>query len=259
MESSRLHAECRGDRPSHSRLIAVITQLRSRGRSDARRALGGARVFETQCVRLLGQVPALLLLSVFGPLAVSAAVVSIQLPAETNAFNPGPGSELANGQCLVCHSVEYVATQPPMPQTFWAAEVKKMRDKYGAVLPEGQVQPLVSYLTRVYGVGTNSAPEPAQIPVSAPLPAGEASAPTGEAIATKYGCLGCHGASAKIVGPAYKDIAAKYSQDPQASARVSEQIHKGGSGKWGSIIMPPFPTVSDAETKALSQWILSRK
>jgi cytochrome c len=63
----------------------------------------------------------------------------------------------------------------------------------------------------------------------------------------------------KIVGPAYKDIAAKYAQDAQAPVKISEQIHKGGSGKWGSIIMPPFPTVTDGETKALTEWIMSRK
>jgi len=45
----------------------------------------------------------------------------------------------------------------------------------------------------------------------------------------------------------------------EAFEKIAEQIHKGGSGKWGPVIMPPFPTVSDAETKALTEWILSRK
>jgi cytochrome c len=63
--------------------------------------------------------------------------------------------------------------------------------------------------------------------------------------------------SVKIVGPAYKDIAAKYRNDAEARQKISEQIHKGGSGKWGPIIMPPFPQVSEAETKALTDWILN--
>jgi sulfite dehydrogenase len=195
------------------------------------------------------------------PLALTAAEVRIELPPETAAFKPGPGSEIANGQCLTCHSVEYVTTQPPLPGTFWMAEVKKMRDKFGAPVPDTQVGPLVWYLTRNYGVGTNvvigSVPSDVSTTPAAPNLAATASG--GEAIATRYGCLGCHGASVKIVGPAYKDIAAKYSHDAQAPAKISEQIHKGGSGKWGSIIMPPFPTVSDVETKALTEWILSRK
>jgi len=194
------------------------------------------------------------------PLALNATPVKIELPAETSAFKPGPGSEIANGQCLICHSVEYVTTQPLMPASFWTAEAKKMRDKFDASLPEEQIGLLVAYLAKNSGAGANGPTDPAtSINANLPSATGAASAATGEAIATKYGCLGCHGASVKIVGPAYKDIAAKYGQDAQAPAKISDQIHKGGSGKWGSIIMPPFPTITDAETKALTEWILSRK
>jgi sulfite dehydrogenase len=199
------------------------------------------------------------MIGLLASLTLSAAPVKIDLPQETATFKSTPGFEFANGQCLTCHSVEYVTTQPPMPQAFWAAEVKKMRDKYGAALPDDQIEWLVSYLTQSYGTGTNSVASPGEFSATTALPGAGISTANGEAIATRYGCLGCHGASMKIVGPAYKDIAAKYSQDPQAPARISEQIHKGGSGKWGPIIMPPFPTVTDAETKALTQWILSRK
>ncbi|HVM49702.1 MAG TPA: c-type cytochrome [Candidatus Acidoferrum sp.] len=195
------------------------------------------------------------------PPALRAAPVKIELPPETAAFKPGPGADLANGQCLTCHSVEYVTTQPPFPQSFWLAEVKKMRDKFGAPVPDALLEPLAAYLTRNYGGGTNAVAPPA-MPDASPTPptAGAARASDdGQAIATRYGCLGCHNASVKIVGPAYKDIAAKYAQDAQAPAKISEQIHKGGSGKWGPIIMPPFPGVTEAETKALTAWILSRK
>jgi cytochrome c551/c552 len=190
-----------------------------------------------------------------------AGVMKIELPPETASFKPGPGAEIANGQCLICHSVEYVATQPPLPTAFWAASVKKMREKYGAPIPEEQVEPLVNYLAKHYGSDTNatagaSVASAAATPPPLSMPA---AANTAEAIATKYGCLGCHNVSAKIVGPPYKDIAAKYADDASAKAKISDQIHKGGSGKWGSIIMPPFPTVTGAETTVLADWILSRK
>jgi sulfite dehydrogenase len=190
--------------------------------------------------------------------ACLAAPLKIELPPETGVFKPGPGVDIANGQCLVCHSVEYVVTQPPLPRTFWASSVKKMREKYGSAIPEEQVEPLLDYLTQHYGVGdTNNHPTTASNPSPKPaLPsAGKSTDP--EAIATRYGCLGCHNVSVKIVGPAYKDIAAKYRNDAEARQRISEQIHKGGSGKWGPIIMPPFPQVSEAETKALTDWILN--
>src|SRR4051812_27772400 len=80
--------------------------------------------------------------------ALSAAALEIQLPPETGVFKQDVGAELANGQCLICHSVEYVTTQPPMQRAFWKASVQKMQQKYGAPVPDAQVEPLVDYLTR---------------------------------------------------------------------------------------------------------------
>jgi hypothetical protein len=85
--------------------------------------------------------------------AVLAGTVKIELPPESAALNPGPGVELANGQCLTCHSAEYITTQPrDKPLAFWKAEVEKMRKVYGAPVPEDQIQPLAEYLARNYGV-----------------------------------------------------------------------------------------------------------
>lgn len=180
-----------------------------------------------------------------------ATALDIQLPAETGTFKQDIGAEIANGQCLTCHSVEYVMIQPPMQRAFWKAEVQKMQQKYGAPIPDDQVEAAVNYLTKNYGVTTNSTGTSA---VQASAVASNA-----QQIATKYGCLGCHNPTMKIVGPAYRDIAVKYKADPQAFAKVDEQIHKGGSGKWGPIIMPPFPQVTANETKVLADWILGLK
>lgn len=189
-----------------------------------------------------------------------AEAVQIKLPHETASFKPGPGSEIANGQCLTCHSVEYVETQPPMPLAFWTAEVKKMQKTYGAPIPDDQVAPLADYLERNYGTGTNALAPSTIATAGGTAPAATAGAALdGKSIAQKYGCLTCHNPSVKIVGPAYKDIAAKYRKDPNAYARIAEQIHKGGSGKWGSVLMPPFPQVTPAQAKALATWILSCK
>jgi sulfite dehydrogenase len=198
-------------------------------------------------------------LALFAALPLAAEVVQIKLPPETAAFKPGAGSEIANGQCLTCHSVEYVTTQPPLPRSFWTATVKKMQQAYGAALPDDQAGPLVEYLTRNYGIETNAVSPPTASVAAGPAPSPVGPASSGPAVAAKYGCLGCHKVDAKLVGPAYKDIAAKYSRDADAFPKIAEQIHKGGSGKWGPIIMPPFPTATDAETKTLADWILSCK
>src|ERR1041385_2273653 len=98
----------------------------------------------------------LVLIAGFGTFVVRAAPMKIEFPPETDAFKHAPGSEIANGQCLTCRSVEYVSTQPLMPRPFWAGSVKKMQEKYGAQIPPEQVERLVDYLTRNYGKGTNS-------------------------------------------------------------------------------------------------------
>ena len=87
-----------------------------------------------------------------------AGEVTITLPAETAAFNPGKGLELAQFNCLICHSADYIRTQPPMPRKFWEAEVKKMREKYGAPTQEATVPALVDYLAATYGTAEAKKP-----------------------------------------------------------------------------------------------------
>lgn len=74
----------------------------------------------------------------------------IELPTETLTYRPGPGAEQAQTLCMTCHSADYVATQPRMPRKFWEANVKKMKEKFGAPIPE-DVTTLVDYLTATYG------------------------------------------------------------------------------------------------------------
>jgi cytochrome c len=83
-----------------------------------------------------------------------------------------------------------------------------------------------------------------------------APAPAANALAQKYGCLGCHATAAKLVGPAYTDVAAKYRDDPQAVDKLAQSIRSGGSGRWGDMPMPPQSQVSDADARALAKWIL---
>jgi len=83
--------------------------------------------------------------------AALAGDITITLPAETVVFNPGKGIELAQANCLICHSADYIRNQPPMPRKFWEAEVKKMREKYGAPAPEDVAPALVDYLAATYG------------------------------------------------------------------------------------------------------------
>lgn len=80
-----------------------------------------------------------------------------------------------------------------------------------------------------------------------------------EELAKKHNCLVCHQVDKKVVGPAYKDVAAKYANDKTAEAKLFEKVKKGGVGVWGQVPMPPNATVPDADIKALVKWVLSLK
>ena len=78
-------------------------------------------------------------------------------------------------------------------------------------------------------------------------------------LAKKYNCTACHAADKKMVGPAYKDVAAKYKGQADAVAKLSDKVKKGGSGVWGPVPMPPNAAVPDADIKALVEWVLATK
>lgn len=79
-----------------------------------------------------------------------------------------------------------------------------------------------------------------------------------EEIIKKARCVACHAVDQKRVGPAYKDVAAKYKGQADAVAVLSTKVRNGGTGNWGQIPMPPNGTdkISDADLKAAVEWIL---
>lgn len=80
-----------------------------------------------------------------------------------------------------------------------------------------------------------------------------------EALARKNDCMGCHAVATKLVGPAYKDVAAKYAGQADAQAMLVQSIRNGGVGKWGELPMPAHPKLSEADAKKLAAWVLKLK
>jgi len=78
-------------------------------------------------------------------------------------------------------------------------------------------------------------------------------------LATAKNCMACHAVATKLVGPAYKDVAAKYAGQKDAVDKLSAKIVKGGSGVWGPVPMPANTQVSPDEAKKLAAWILTQK
>ena len=203
----------------------------------------------------------LLAASVLAP--YSAIALDIQLPPETAVFKPSelPGYILAQRNCTICHSVHYIQSQPPAStRDYWAATVKKMKASFGAPFADEDIPVIVDYLVKTYGaerssgkMALNTAVKPATVkPTTAPSPA------DAKALLAANNCMACHAIDKKIVGPAFRDVAAKYASNANAAALVARNIRDGGAGKWGPMRMPAFGQLSDAEAGVLAHYVLSQ-
>jgi cytochrome c len=142
---------------------------------------------------------------------------------------------------------------------------------YGGVIGTDGVWMLVAYIkaqavpsfvpTTSWLPGGNAAPTPpaATTPAAAaPAPPPAQAAVSPDQMPGKYGCTGCHAVDHKVVGPSFKDVAAKY-RGKDVEATLVEKVKNGGSGVWGEIPMIPNPQVPDPDLHAVVQWILTLK
>lgn len=81
----------------------------------------------------------------------------------------------------------------------------------------------------------------------------------GAALAKSSGCMNCHNVDNKLVGPALKDVGAKYAGQDDAVSYLAGKIQKGSNGVWGAIPMPPNAAVNDENAKVLAEWLLTLK
>jgi cytochrome c len=76
-------------------------------------------------------------------------------------------------------------------------------------------------------------------------------------LAKSKNCFACHSVNNKVIGPAYKDVAAKYAGQKDAEDKLTQKVMKGGSGVWGTAPMPANTQVTPEEARTLVKWILS--
>ena len=75
-------------------------------------------------------------------------------------------------------------------------------------------------------------------------------------VAGRKACLGCHGVDKRVVGPALREIAARYQGQADAEARLVEKVRRGSSGTWGAVPMPPNADLPEADARTLVRWVL---
>ncbi|MDW3687743.1 cytochrome C552 [Cupriavidus sp. CV2] len=192
-------------------------------------------------------------------MAPAAQALEITLPPETARYTPSdlPGYRLVQQNCMTCHSAQYVLTQPPSsPRSYWDATVRKMKKPFGAPFADEDIPAMVDYLTKTYGAErTAYAAAPAVQAAPATIAGGSHDPQT---LLTANGCTACHAVDKKVVGPAFKEVAAKYANQPGAAALVAQNIRAGGAGKWGQVPMPGYAALSSEDLQSLAGWILGR-
>lgn len=97
------------------------------------------------------------------------------------------------------------------------------------------------------------------LPIAVGLLASAGSAFADADMLKKYNCVACHADERKMVGPSYKEIAARYSADARAAEKLAKKIKDGGAGAWGQMPMPPHPQLSDADALTLARYVLTIK
>lgn len=145
-------------------------------------------------------------------------------------------------------------------------EVLERIKPVGTVAVEGQAAPAQASAdapVSAEAAPTEAAPTEAAPAEAAPEEVAAAPAPAAAdssdpaALAQAKGCLACHQIEIKVVGPAYKDVAAKYKGDAGAVDALVKKVKEGGVGAWGQIPMPPQVVATEEEIKLLVKWILS--
>ena len=138
-----------------------------------------------------------------------------------------------------------------------AGILNKMHQNYGAPINEQQINSLGAYLSVAYG--SAKATDENIIEASKKVEEVKSNGPVNvQTLLKDNSCLSCHGLDHKVVGPGYNEVAAKYKSVLDAEKVVTENIKNGGSGRWGVIPRPPMTGLTDAEAKALAEFILSQ-
>jgi cytochrome c551/c552 len=162
---------------------------------------------------------------------------------------PGPGSTLTENKCKICHELQHIRRAQLSPGE-WADNIQNMRER-GMPATDAEVAIIHRYLSTYY-----NRDKPAPAPSADTLAGGGSGDPV-EKLLGASGCTGCHALDARVVGPSFKEIAKKYSAEQRE--RLAAKVRQGSQGTWGNVPMPPNAHVSDADARALVDWILAQK
>jgi cytochrome c len=166
---------------------------------------------------------------------------------------PGKGSELTTARCATCHDAQHI-TRARLSRGEWEFNIKNMIER-GAPMAPSEVPIILDYLATYYNRDT--APPPPD-PAAASFGMDTGGDPV-QRLLSANACVACHTVDKRVVGPSFREVAAKFSGDGDAPGKLATKIREGGAGNWGSVPMPPNPAIPEAELNQIVGWILRQK
>ncbi len=171
-------------------------------------------------------------------------------PQTPDALISGPGSTLTENKCKICHELQHIR-RAPLSRGEWADNLRNMKER-GTPMDEAEIAVILDYLSTYYN---REKPAPAPAPDTL---AGGGDDPM-QKLLNAHACSGCHNLQRRVVGPSFREIAAKYPADSNSMNLLVKKTREGGKGTWGQVPMPPNPELSEADAKTLVGWILGQK
>ena len=158
----------------------------------------------------------------------------------------GPGSTLTENKCKICHELQHIR-RSPLSRGEWADNLKNMKER-GTPMTDAEMATILDYLATYYNREKPAPPEGPDTLLSGGSPV--------EKLLATNACTGCHALDQRVVGPSFREIAAKYSA---ASAnQLIRKVREGGQGAWGNVPMPPNPGLSEGDAATLVAWVLKQ-
>jgi sulfite dehydrogenase len=190
---------------------------------------------------------------------VAAGIVTAPSPAQETppprTLVPGKGSDLTTARCATCHDAQHI-TRTRLSRGEWEYNIKNMIERGAPVAPH-EIPIILDYLAAYYN--RDSAPPPPDPSAAAyGLDGGAGGSPVARLLAT-HACVACHQLDQRLVGPSFREVAAKFSNDGAAPQKLAKTIRDGGAGNWGSVPMPPHPAIPEADLEQIVGWILQQK
>ncbi len=208
-------------------------------------------------VRNFSMVLGVLVMAAIGAYVLASSVTGGKNTGQADAIKPVSEVQIAKAETAKAEPTVAVAPAPAAEKPAEAVAEKPAEAATPATATPAAETPAPAAEEKPAETATPATATPAEKPAAETAGAATTEQVTKLMADKGYTCMACHQVEAKVVGPAFKEIAAKYKGDAQGATTLAGKIKAGGSGAWGNMPMPPNPTVTDEDMKTIVDWVLA--